>query len=129
MGVYANHNIKIYTEKIINGYKIYADNSEYCPMTVSIDFNLLNLKKVPSTNQVYVLKANRKRQLLTTLKVVNLRKRYQFNFKYFTNYGNHTQKTYDKDYPYSLPITKGKKFKLAQEVNKINTGKIINVLM
>ena len=36
----AEHKVKIYYEQIENGYNIYADNDEFCPVSVKVDFNV-----------------------------------------------------------------------------------------
>ena len=49
--------VKIYYEQIDNGYNIYADNSEFCPMSIKIDFSTKNLSIDGGNNNVYVVNA------------------------------------------------------------------------
>ena len=123
---YANHKVKLYAERINNGFKIYADNNEFCSMSVLIEFDLLNMRNLNEENKVYVLGPSKKRQLLTTLKVKTQRKPYQFNFRYRTNYGNHNNKSFDFDYPYYLPFENGASFKVSQGYNNKRTHYGIN---
>ncbi|MFH1320205.1 MAG: hypothetical protein ABII90_06065 [Bacteroidota bacterium] len=44
VSVFANHRINVYYEQTQNGYKIFADNDEFCPVSIEINFKLTNLK-------------------------------------------------------------------------------------
>ncbi|AUC15979.1 hypothetical protein BTO06_12805 [Tenacibaculum sp. SZ-18] len=123
---YANDKLKLYTERINNGFNIYAYNYEFCSMSVFIEFDLLNMRNLNKENKVYVLEPSKKRQLLTTLKVKIHSKPYQFNFRYGTNYGNNNNKSYDFDYPYHLHFENGVSFKVSQGYNNKSTHYGIN---
>ncbi|MDB9990051.1 M23 family metallopeptidase [Flavobacteriales bacterium] len=113
----AEHKVKIYYEQIENGYNIYADNDEFCPVSVKVDFNVTNLNINGGNNNVYVVNAKGKKQLLTSLKVSKNGKAYKFSFKYWTNYGKHNNKEYDNDYIYDLPFKTSNQFKIYQGYN------------
>lgn len=113
----AKHKIKVYYEKIENGYNIYADNNEFCSVSIKINFNVKNLNIDGGNNKVYVVKAKKKKQLLTSLKVSKNGKAYKLSYKSWTNYGIHNNKDYDKDYVYDLPYKTSNKFKVYQGYN------------
>lgn len=113
----AEQKVKIYYEQIQNGYNIFADNDEFCPVSIVIDFSLTNLKVDGGNQTIYVVKPQTKKQLLTTLKVAKNGKAYKFSYKYRTNYGNHNNDDYDEDYVYDLPYKTSNKFNVYQGYN------------
>jgi len=113
----AKINVKIYYEQIENGYNIYADNDEFCPISIKIDFDVTNLNIERGNNNIYVVKTKEKKQLLTSLKISKKGKAYKFSYKYWTNYGIHNNKEYDKNYIYDLPFKTSNKFKIFQGYN------------
>ena len=100
----AEQNIKIYYEEIEQGYNIYADNNEFCPMSIKIDFTVSNLNIEGGNSNIYVVNPLQNKQLLTTLKVSKNGKAYKFSYKYWTNFGNHNLINYDETYPTIYPI-------------------------
>jgi murein DD-endopeptidase MepM/ murein hydrolase activator NlpD len=109
-------NFKTYYEAVENGYDIYADNGEYAPISVKINFKVKNLKLPNKNNTVYVVPAKTKRFKIGSLRTIKKGK-YSISFSSTFNYGNHNQKTYDKEYLYYLPFLKGKTFKIDQGYN------------
>lgn len=114
----ANHKIKLYLEKKDNTtINVYVDNDEFCPMSVKINFELINLKAREENNHIYIVDAHTKKQLITTLKVVKKEKPYKFSYTYWTNYGNYYNDKYDINYQYNLPYKSSKKFRVYQGYN------------
>lgn len=110
----AEQNVKIYYEQVENGFKIFADNNESCPISIKLDFSVSNLTIEGGNNNIYVVNALEKKQLLTTLKISKKGKAYKFSYKYRTNYGNHNKSEYDENYVYDLPFKTSKTFKIYQ---------------
>ena len=113
----AAHKVKIYYEQHKDGYSIYADNDEFCPMSIKVAFTLENLNLAGENNAIYVVNAKTKRQLLTTLKITKRGKAYKVSYKYWSNYGTHDNKDFDIDYVYDLPYKKSNAFKIHQGYN------------
>lgn len=113
----AEQNVKIYYEQIEDGYNVYADNDEFCPVSIKIDFTVTNLNIDGGNNNIYIVNEKDKKQLLTTLKVSKKGKAYKFSYKYWTNYGKHNNRKYDKNYIYDLPFKISNKFKIYQGYN------------
>lgn len=124
----AEQNIHVYYEEVDNGYNIYADNKEFCPMSVKITFNVKNLKFTSGNNVVYVLEPLKKRQLITKLVSVDSGKGYQFSYSYSSNYGDDSKDTYDSNYVYDLPFTKSNSFTVYQGYNGNFSHQGINAL-
>lgn len=110
----AEINVKIYYEKTENGYSVYADNDEYCPVSIKLDFDLQNLK-VTNASETHVIEAKTNRQLLTDLVIAGKGKTYKFSYKSKYTRGNVMgDSNYEKDYLYSLPFKSGNSFILYQ---------------
>lgn len=109
--------VKIYFEQIADGYAIYMDNNEYCPVSIKMDFSTTNLEVVGGNNSVYLVEALAKKHLLTRLTISNKQKAYKFSYKYTSNYGNYKLETYDQDYEYYLPFQTSNTFKVYQGYN------------
>lgn len=113
----AKHNVKIYYEQVKDGYNIYADNQEFCPVSIKIDFTITNLDIRGGNNGIYTIAPLKKKQLLTQLTIAKKGKAYKFSYRYLTNYGNDTQENYDNDYVYNLPFSNSSSFKIYQGYN------------
>lgn len=114
---FAQNSFNIYYEKNKNGYNVFADNNEYCPTSVKINFEATNLKIDGGNNQLYVINPLTKRQLLTTLTILNKRDAYQFKYTYKSNLGNENLDFYDSEFIYDLPFSNSKSFKVSQGYN------------
>lgn len=109
--------IRIYHEEIENGYNIYADSDEFCPVSIKIEFKTTNLTIDGGKNQVFVINALEKKKLLTTLKVTKSGKASKLSYSTMANYGNHNLEKYDEDYVYDLPYSKSYSYKIEQGYN------------
>jgi murein DD-endopeptidase MepM/ murein hydrolase activator NlpD len=110
----AEHKVKLYYEQIENGYNIYADNDEFCPVSIKIDFDVTNLNIDGGNKNVYIVNAKSQKQLLTYLTVSKNGKPYALSYKCLMNYGKHNNKKYDNDYIYDLPFKTLNGFELSQ---------------
>jgi len=118
----AQINIKISYERVDNGYHIYAENNEYCPVSVQLDFTLKNLRVIDKKH-FYVVPAKGKKILLTEVTVIQKNSAYSINYTYFANRGNHLQEEFDSDFSYDLPYQKGQGFTVYQGYNGIFSHK------
>lgn len=108
--------IKTYNEAIPNGYAIYADNNEPCPVSLRLTLKMKNLKSSKGNGRIYLLPAKTKKIKLTELKTIRKGK-YGFSSSTRYNHGDHFQKTHDKEFAYELPYDDGKEIKLIQGYN------------
>ncbi|MBQ4822186.1 M23 family metallopeptidase [Aquimarina sp. MMG016] len=113
----AQDNFELYYEEAENGFRILADNNEFCPVSAKIDFRLENLNSSNGNNKVFVIPAKTKKYLITDLSVVDRKKAMKLGFSTSYNYGNHNLDTYDKNFKYYLPFGKGKSYWLSQGYN------------
>ncbi len=108
--------VKVYREFIEGKTVVFADNNEFCPVSVLIRTELLNMKS--SLKAPYVLvPAKTKRFVLMEISVINLKK--EFNFKYQSSFflGDINLRKYDIDFPYSLPYKEGEEYSIGQGYN------------
>ncbi|MFT3827875.1 MAG: M23 family metallopeptidase [Chitinophagaceae bacterium] len=108
--------IKIFYEKRDRDYVFYADNNELYPISVSLDFDLTNLKFSEDASRIFIIPASRSRFKLGELTTLS-NGATRFSYKYKTTLGDVTISRYDKDYVYDLPFQKGKSFRLFQGYN------------
>jgi murein DD-endopeptidase MepM/ murein hydrolase activator NlpD len=119
--------LKVYTEKSKKGFTILANNNEHCPVSVKIDFNLLNMKSSKGNGRIFVIPAKTTNHVITHLtKIKNGKYKYSYKTRY--NYGDHHLKIFDKTYQYNLPFTKDNSFKIAQGYNGKSTHSGENAL-
>lgn len=123
----AQINIKAYSEKIENGFAIYLDNNEPCPVSIKLDFKLKNLRSTKGNGKIFLLPANSKKIKITELKRIK-NGAYSFTWSYKYNHGDHFQKNYDRDFAYGLPYTTGKNVKIIQGYNGSSTHQNKNAI-
>lgn len=109
-------NVNTYAEQTASGYLIYADNDEYCPISIRVDFELNNLVSSTGNHKIYILPEKQYKILLTELKFIKNDK-YSFRYKTRYNYGSYLSNDFDLDYIYYLPFKKGESFVLSQGYN------------
>lgn len=122
------YDVKVSFDKIDGGYNVLVDNNEYCPVSVKIDFELQNLTVEGGNNNIYVVEARKKGQIVTTLKISKKNKAVNATYTLSTNHGDHYKKGHDKDYIYDLPFMKNNKFFIGQGYNGAFSHKNMNAL-
>lgn len=104
-------------QEIDNGYQIIADNEMYCPVSVAIEFDLVNMKSSNGNNKVFLVPARSKAFVLTELRSINSKQGYKFSYQSKLNFGNHLQTAYDKNFEYYLPFDTGTEQLIGQGYN------------
>lgn len=113
----AQQKIKVYDIPAANGFKIYADNDELCPVSIQLKFVLTNLKSTEVNNNTYVLPAKSKSCFLTDLNVITSNRSYKYSSTFNVCYGDYTKVAYDNNFEYFLPYQKGNSFVVCQGNN------------
>jgi len=120
--------IKIYNEKIEDGYAIYVDNDAYSAVSVKINFTLFNMESTRGNNRIFVIPPRSKRKNVTNLKRSSSNGAYSYNSNYRYNYGKPVRKS-KKKYAYFLPFAKDSSYLLGQGYyNKKSTHKDVAAL-
>ncbi|MBW1294957.1 M23 family metallopeptidase [Aquimarina litoralis] len=112
--IFAQENFKVYYEETDNGYKIYADNGEFCPVSVEIDFKIENLTSSIGDIKIIEVPEQITKFYIADLTVIDRKKALRLGFSIRYNHGNHLQKSYDKNYAYHLPFKKGTEHMITQ---------------
>lgn len=116
LGLYAQTldlRVSFYYEQDTEGWEIFMDNDEYCPVSVQINFQLTNLKSSNGNNKVYVLPARSKKNRITHLRIEKKAMKSSFSTEMQACFGAYNQTTGD-DFPYLLPWGKGLEFTVVQ---------------
>ena len=109
--------IKLFNEKMDQGYIIYAANNELYPISVSLDLDLTNLLFSKNQKKVFVVPAKSKKFKIGELTVAKNGVRYNFNYKFKSTIGDVTITNFEKSFLYDLPFPKGKSYTLFQGYN------------
>ncbi len=125
---FAQLNVKTYYGKIDNGYQLYIDNNEYCPVSIEIRLKLDNLKSSDGDHNIYVVPARTKHHQLSALKIIQKEKKFKVKIATNYNYGNHYLREYNQDFEYCLPYQKGESYVLSQGYNGSHTHQNKNQL-
>lgn len=114
LGKAQEHDFNLYYEQTGEGeFTIFAENQEYYPISIRLNFTLTNIELADDGYKVYTVPEKTKR-VLTTLKVISKTNPSNFSFTSFYNMGDDSLENYDEDYEYQLPYQKGTAHKLIQ---------------
>lgn len=114
--VFSQTNLKLFAEKEGDKTVLYAQNNEYCPVSVWLTLTLQNLTAEESPDHVYVIPPNTGRFRLVDLERIK-RRRSSYSYSYKAVYGNVYQVDYDRGYLYDLPYRKGLTYRIDQGYN------------
>ncbi len=109
-------NVKFFSEAKNQGYIIYANNNEICPVSASVDFTLTNLRFSKGEQKIFVIPGKANRYKIGELDVINS-SMYKYSSHFLLAYGDVTLKTCDSTFEYFLPFKKGKSFNVSQGYN------------
>ncbi len=104
----SNDLFKVYYRIAKDGtVNVYADNSNYCPYQVKLNFKMLrNLEHTEPLEEVYCVDAQEKEFLITSLKPVE-GKHGNFNYSYIYYMGNGDHTVHNDNFMYQLPYSNG----------------------
>ena len=112
--LYADPDIKFYYEYGPTGYTMYADNFEVCPVTVEIDFMLLNLELVDGRSKFHVVPPRTTKHKLVDLRTINPVYDYSFQYTTKTYFGDPGHSKFDAVFQYYLPFKQGGSYRVKQ---------------
>ncbi|GAA0732006.1 hypothetical protein GCM10009430_44780 [Aquimarina litoralis] len=115
--VFSQENFKVYYQETDDGYKILADNGEFCPVSVEIDFKIENLTSSIGDIKIIEVPEQTTQFYIADLTVVDRKKALRLGFSVRYNHGDHLQEDYDTDYAYHLPFKKGTEHMVTQGYN------------
>lgn len=107
-------NVRFYSQETSEGFVVYGDNQEYCPVSAEVTLVITNLQ--PSTEKKFfcVLPARSTGTEVTRLKTIKPGQPYKISYSTKTFFGNCLLSRYDTAYTYNLPFATGSKFNVSQ---------------
>lgn len=120
--------IKVQYEQIENGYAFYVDNNEFAPVSMYIEFELVNLNSSEGNKKTFVIPSQSTRYHLTDLETIEPNKSKKFSFKSRYVLGNTELKIKDSVYLLYLPFPIGKSYNLNQGYNGKFSHQNINAI-
>lgn len=114
---YGQIKVSTFNETKVGGYNFFANNEEYCPVSIKIDFELDNLISTNGNGVTFLVPARTKKFLLTSLNLIKENAAYGFKNTSLFNYGDVNLKANNNSFIYSLPFETGKSFKVDQGYN------------
>lgn len=115
--VHAQSNLKIFTARENGATVFYADNNEYCPVSLVMNTTLENMQSTGFSNGVFVVPAFARRFRLFSLNGVHARRQTRYSYNYRAILGDVKQVSYDSSYRYDLPFKKNAKYRVEQGYN------------
>lgn len=107
-------NVDVKYIKTSEGYTVFADNREPCPVSIKINMTLKNMTSTRGNNKIFVVPGYTNGYEITKLVVKDNSKSSRFDINSVTAMGDHFQKEYDHDYPYDLPYNTGNTHRVMQ---------------
>jgi murein DD-endopeptidase MepM/ murein hydrolase activator NlpD len=115
--VLKSQNIKVFYENKPQGYVVYAANSEFCPVSISLDLEISNLLFSEGKKKVFVIPPTNEKFKIGELSVIKTTAEHKFIYNYIYALGDVTLSNYDKSFEYDLPFQKGKSYNVYQGYN------------
>lgn len=112
-----SQNIKIFHENKSQGVILYANNTEFFPVSINLEVDLTNLIFSEGEKRIFVIPPKVERYKIGEFTVINTTGKTRFSYKFLTTRGDVTIKNFDKDFEYDLPFQKGKSFNVFQGYN------------
>jgi hypothetical protein len=109
--------VKLFAENKTGAITLYAANTEYCPMSVSLELSLRNMVFSEGEKRLFVIPAQTDKYKIGELTDDHSGNGYKYSYKYNWTLGDVTVIRYDDGFAYELPFLKGKSFKVFQGYN------------
>lgn len=108
----SNLKISVVTE---NGASVfYADNGEFCPVSVEFTLTLDNLETNGFSNGIFVVPAFARQFRLFSLTGIRARRKTTYSYTYRAVFGDAKQVSYDSSFRYDLPFKKNGRYRIEQ---------------
>jgi murein DD-endopeptidase MepM/ murein hydrolase activator NlpD len=115
--VVAQRNLKISTAKEGDATVFYAENNEFCPVSVEITLTLENLEIDGYSDGVFVIPEYVQHFRLFSLSGIRARRKTSYSYTYKAVFGDVKQVTYDSLFRYDLPFKKNARYRIEQGYN------------
>ena len=113
---FSQSNFKIFVVKERESTVLYAQNDEFCAVSVLLTLTLDNLVADETVDRTYIVPQHTEKFRLVTL-TRSKRGKASYSYNYAAVFGNTSQSYYDQNYLYDLPYGKGKQYRIEQGYN------------
>ncbi|WP_159468195.1 M23 family metallopeptidase [Dyadobacter sp. 3J3] len=110
----AQQELRVFVERKKNGYILYADNNAFCPVSMALDLNLVNLRFSKGRKKIFVIPEKTEKFMLGELDAIYPSMPDKFSYNFYSSLGNINNIRYDEEYEYGLPFLKNKEYYLVQ---------------
>lgn len=112
--VFASPSVAVYFETTADGYTVFADNNEVCPVAIRLDLTLVNLSSEKGDHALIVVPSEAKQFQINTLSILSKLQGHQFSHTVTSYFGDPHVEEYDVVFEYALPFKKGESYKMLQ---------------
>jgi hypothetical protein len=123
----AQTNLKVFAEKEGDKTVIYIDNDECCPLSVQLLLTMQNMTADEPADHIYLVPKYTDKFKLVELDRIK-RGRTSYSYNYTAVYGDVMQNSYDQNWLYDLPYSKGSTYRIDQGYNGTFTHQNENAL-
>ncbi|MES2330755.1 MAG: M23 family metallopeptidase [Bacteroidota bacterium] len=116
MGI-AQSNLKIFVEKEGDRKIFYAQNNEFCPVSIRVTLDLDNMIANGIGNNIFVIPEYAQKYKLFELTGIKPRRKTSYSYSYNAVFGDVFQTKFDESYRYDLPYKKGSRYRIEQGYN------------
>lgn len=113
----AQTNLRIFVEKEDDRKVFYAQNNEFCPVSVQMTVELDNMSTNGFANGVFVIPEYAQKFKLFELSGIRPRRKTSYSYSYSAVFGDVFKTSYDENYRYDLPYKKGMRYRIEQGYN------------
>ena len=105
--------VKYYYEEVEDGFEIMVDNNEYCDVSVVLQLNHKNVTISSKRQNIFLIPARKTKVKLSELMAIDYGM-YGFDFTHREYRGDIANVKFNKNFPYSLPFSRGQTFLVSQ---------------
>ena len=120
--------VNIYSEKTEHGFILFADNEEYCPVSVDLSLKLKNLAPASDIQRIFVVPPRTNRHLLAVLEIRDPYKESGYSSYNRACLGDLETVSPDEGHAYYLPFRQGESYLVSQGYNGHFSHKGINAI-
>ena len=113
---FSQSNFKIFVVKEKESTVLYAQNDEFCEVSVLLTLTLNNLVADETIDRTYIVPQHTAKFKLVTL-TRSKRGKANYSYNFAAVFGNTSQSYYDQNYLYDLPYSKGQQYRIEQGYN------------
>lgn len=116
-GAIGQGEIKVFGEQVDKSIILYASNIAYCPVSVKLELERVNMELADTQPEFFVVPASTDKFRLLELRVIDPKVRFSYRSRFQYVMGDAGLTDYDEEYVYDLPFGKGERYMIFQGYN------------